>query len=248
MAPIEKPDELINWPFRISIYFETDGVFPTSLLYQFIVDMSYDVNESYTWNKGTLLTSELFDVNVLVQIKDNKFYVHLDKKNENACNYLSSICRVFQRVHHGLNIECNEYVGICHNGRWRYLSLNRMINMLSKGKKTDFLDGVGWDCDVDIREVLSYITPYLVMKQIDNELEKINEDRRTDVDFKTRFRRIEEKNYEILAYLEVIVKDTRKIDQDLEDIQRELPYQFSDLSKKIDKAIMEIKAGVFLNA
>lgn len=83
LAQSERPEILKYWNFNSSIYYETDGIFPVSLLYQFIVEMSNDVNISYTWNKGTLLSSKLYNIEALVQIKDNKFYIQLNKKMKN---------------------------------------------------------------------------------------------------------------------------------------------------------------------
>lgn len=247
MASAEKPEALKDWEYSLSIYFETDGIFPDSLLYQFIVEMAQDVNIQYTWIKGTLLSSEDYNVQALVQKRDGRLYINIDEKNEEACNYLSMICGVFRQTFRGLNIIFREYVGLCHNGLWKYLDLERMVNMLANGKRTDYIDGYGWNCDVDIREALSYITPYAVMKQIDKELTQANTERKDHNDFKEELMYILRKkqdNYQkIFAYLDVINKETKEINQLLTDLQKELPYEISDIHRKIDEAIIEIKKG-----
>ena len=247
MASAEKPEVLKDWEYSLSIYFETDGIFPDSLLYQFIVEMAQDVNIQYTWIKGTLLSSDYYNVQALVQKKDGRLYINIDKKNEDACNYLSMICGVFSQTFRGLNIIFREYVGLCYNGLWKYLDLERMVNMLANGKRTDYIDGDGWDCDVNIREALSYITPYAVMKQIDKELALANTESKDHNDFKEELMCILRKNQDnyqkIFAYLDVINKETKDINQLLTDLQKELPYDISNIHRKIDEAIIEIKEG-----
>lgn len=247
MAQSERPKILKNWNFNSSLYYETDGIFPISLLYQFIVEMSNDVNISYTWNKGTLLSSKLYNIEALVQIKDNKLYIHLNKKNEESCKYISTICGVFQQLLSGLNINYTEYIGVCHNNSWKYLNFDRIINMLAHGKKTDYIDGDGWDCDVDIREALSYITPYTVMQKINDELTITKEEQRYNKDLKEDLHRIlrnnEDNHQKMRAYLETIHYDTKDIKQLLTALKKELPYDLRDISRKIDEAIVEIKTG-----
>ena len=247
MASAEKPEALKDWEYSLSIYFETDGIFPDSLLYQLIVEMAQDVNIQYTWIKGTLLLSDYYNVQALVQKKDGRLYINIDKKNEGACNYLSMICGAFRQTFRGLNIIFREYVGLCHNGLWKYLDLERMVNMLANGKRTDYIDGDGWNCDVDIREALSYITPYAVMRQIDKELVLANTERKEHKDFKEELmcilRKGQDDHQKILAYLDVINKETKEINQLLTDLQKELPYEISDIHRKIDEAIIEIKKG-----
>ncbi|WP_373262064.1 leucine-rich repeat domain-containing protein [Hungatella hathewayi] len=252
LAPAERPEYLKDWEYSLSFYFETDGIFPVSLLYQFIVEMLRDVNEYYTWNKGTLLSSNYYNVNVLVQIVDNRFYINMDKKNENACIYLSMIRGVFWKMYQSLATDFDEYVGICHKDHWRYLKLKRLVNMLANGRKADYIDGDDWDCDVDIREVLSYITPHAVMQQIDRELKQLNEERRDNKELKEILLNILNENrrdhQKMLAYSEAIKYDTTKNIQVLENLQKELPNDMSYISKKIDEAIEEIKTGNQKNA
>ena len=247
LAQSERPESLKNWDFNISIFYETDGVFPGSLLYQFIVELSHDVKVEFTWNKGTLLSSKIYNVEALIQIKDNKFYIQLDKSSEEAYKYLSILCVTFQRLLYGLNINCSEHVGVCHNNSWRYLNFDRMINMLANGKKTEYIDGDGWDCDVEIIEVLSCITPYTVMQKINDELTIAKEEKKRNKNLRENLDRILKKNEDdhqrMRAYLEMIHYDVKDINQLLTALKKELPYDLSDISKKIDEAIVEIKTG-----
>lgn len=257
LTPIDKPASLRNWKSDISIYQQFEGGVPSALVYQLIAVMSDDVDTSNTWKRGTLLSSSHFMVRALVQVIDNRLYIELQGENENSSMYLSIIQNNLSKLCGNLNLNSTEYIGVTHNDRRKYILLERMVNMLVHGKTTDYIDGDGWNCEIDLKDALRYIVPFTVMKQIEYELasheEHIGQEKESnrkidsilDLVYKnnTILNDTDKINNQILSYLKKINYDNLIIIQHLETFKKEIPLEHSDIMKQIDEAICEIKSG-----
>ncbi len=159
----ELPD--LNNPIRFELAF--NHCLSESVLHQFIVEMKADVQEHLTWRYGTFLHS-IDNSNGVVRFYKNRHIIEIITSGNT--NYLSQLRNKILKLINNLNIQVKEYIYYNVKNKEAKLELGRLLKMFRHNKVTDYADDI--EEDVNICDVLSYITPIEVInalkKQYDN--------------------------------------------------------------------------------
>ena len=221
----------------IHLQIQYSAPLPTSVLYNFAVQMKMDVDRALTWRRGTYLKSKHENCSAIVRFGKTKDILDIYVSGNSKAAYLAHIRRNLAHVQRKMDTKFDEYIEYRVHDKVVMLRLKRLLTLFRNGISEDLAEDI--EETVNVIDVLSSVVPSDVISNLLEELSQLKQD-------KASFEEMRNLLFSIDSKTDAILLNTRKLGYALEKIQdyseeqREmLRSLFEEISRNNTNAALE---------